>query len=296
MHVFLTGASGWVGSAVARELIAAGHTVTGLVRTLTKADAARGLGVTPRLGELGDLQGLRAAADQADAVIHTAFGIDFARIAELAEEDRRAIETFGEALQGSGRPLLVTGGFGLLPGGEGVRETARPAPIPNFPRVSEQTAFALADRGVHASVVRLPRSVHGKGETHGFVPMLAAFAKAQGVSAYVGEGDNLWPSVHRLDAARVYLRAVERGARGEAFHAVAEEGVPYRRIAEAIGRQVGVPARSMAPEAAAGHFGPFASWVAGNGPASSAWTRETLCWSPREPDLISDIERPDYSA
>ncbi len=177
-----------------------------------------------------------------------------------------------------------------------MRETARPAPIPNFPRVSEQTAFALADRGVHASVVRLPRSVHGKGETHGFVPMLAAFAKAQGVSAYVGEGDNLWPSVHRLDAARVYLRAVKRGARGEAFHAVAEEGVPYRRIAEAIGRQVGVPARSMAPEAAAGHFGPFASWVAGNGPASSAWTRETLGWSPREPDLISDIERPDYSA
>ncbi len=295
MRVFLTGATGWIGSMIARDLLAAGHAVTGLVRSNEKARALSAAGVQPLLGVLDDLDVLRAAAADADGVIHTAFGLDLSRIDELAAEDRGAIQAFGDGLAGSTRPLIVTGGFGLLPDGETFTEAARPAPIPGFPRVSEQTAFALADRGVHASVVRNPRSVHGRGERHGFVPMLAALARDKGVSAYVGDGGNLWPSAHRLDVATLYRLALERGARGEAFHAVAEAGVPFRRIAEAIGRQVGVPPASLTPEQAEGHFGPLAAWVAGNGPASSEATQATLGWTPRQPGLIADIEHPGYS-
>ena len=295
MRVFLTGANGWVGSAVARELIGAGHAVTGLVRSTAKGETLATLGGTPVIGSLGDLDVIREAAAAADGVIHTAFGLDFSKIAELAEEDRRAIETFGEAFAGSDRPIIVTGGVGLLPPGQTFTEDERPPVIPDFPRASEQTAFALADRGLRASVVRLPRSVHGAGERHGFVPMLAGVAREKGVSAYVGSGGNLWPSVHRLDAARVFRLALERGAGGEAYHAIAEEGVPFRLIAEAIGRQVGVPASSLTPEEAASHFGPLATWVAGNGPTTSERTRAELDWEPREVGLIADIERPNYS-
>ncbi len=295
MRVFLTGANGWVGSVIARDLLDAGHAVTGLVRSKEKADALAIGGVTPLLGSLRDLDVLREGAGDADGVIHTAFGIDMSKIMELAEEDRQAIETFGEVLAGSDRPIVVTGGVGLLPSGETFREDARPSIVPEFPRASEQTAFALAERGLRASVVRLPRSVHGSGERHGFVPMLAAAAREKGVSAYVGDGQNLWPSVHRLDAARVFRLALERGARNEAFHAIAEEGVPFRLIAEAIGRQVGVPAKSLTSEEAEAHFGWLATWVAGNGPASSERTRAVLGWEPGEMGIISDIERPDYS-
>ena len=295
MRVFLTGATGWIGSLVNQELLSAGHEVVGLVRSPDKADAVAATGATPLLGSLADLDVLREAAAAADGVVHTAFGLDLSRIDELAEEDRRAIETFGEAFAGTDRPVLVTDGFYLTERGETFTED-RPQPqIPGFPRASAETALALAERGVHASVVRNPRSVHGEGETHGFVPMLAAIARDKGVSGYVGEGDNLWPSVHRRDAARLYRLALERGARGDTYHNVAEEGVPYRRIAEAIGRQAGVPARSMTPEEAEAHFGAgMAMWVGGHGPASSAWTREVLGWKPREPGLIADIDRPEY--
>jgi nucleoside-diphosphate-sugar epimerase len=295
MRVFLTGANGWVGSAITRELLDAGHTVVGLVRLKEKGDALATAGVTPLLGSLRDLDVLRKGAGDADGVIHTAFGLDMSRIVELAEEDRQAIETYGEVFAGSDRPIVVTGGVGLLPSGETFTEDARPSIIPEFPRASEQTTFALAKRGLRASVVRLPRSVHGSGERHGFVPMLAAVAREKGVSAYVGDGKNLWPSVQRLDAARVFRLALERGARDEAFHAIAEEGVPFRLIAEAISRQVGVPAKSLTPEEAETHFGGLAMWVAGSGPASSERTRAVLGWEPREIGIISDIERPDYS-
>ena len=294
MHVFLTGANGWIGSAIVQDLLDAGHSVTGLVRSKQKADALAAAGATPLVGSVGDPEVLRRGAEGADGIIHTAFGLDMANIARLADEDRSAIETFGDVFGGSDRPFVVTSGF-LQTTGETAVETERPNVIPEFPRASEQVAFALAGRGLHASVVRNPRSVHGQGETHGFVPMLAAVARAKGVSAYVGDGQNLWPSVHRIDAARVYRLALERGGRNEAFHAVAEEGVPFRRIAEAIGRQLGVPSASLTQEEAAEHFGALAMWVANSGPASSAWTRQVLDWKPTQAGIVADIERPDYS-
>ena len=293
MHVFLTGANGWVGSVVARELIGAGHSVVGLVRSKEKGEVLAAAGGTPLVGSLTDLDVLRQGAGDADGVIHTAFGLDFSKIAELAEEDREAIKAFGEVFAGSDRPIVVTGGLGLSPSGETLTEDARPPIIPDFPRASEQTEFALAELGCRVSVVRLSRSTHGAGEGHGFVPMLAGIARGKGVSAYVGDGRNLWPAVHRLDAARLFRLALERGAKGEAFHAVAEN-VPFRLIAEAIGRQLGVPAKSLTPQEAETHFGGLAVWVAGNGPASSERTRAVLGWEPRERGLISDVDRPDY--
>lgn len=296
MRVFLTGANGWIGSAITRDLIHNGHSVVGLVRSPEKGEAFAASGGTPLIGALRDLDVLRGGAENADGIIHTAFGLDLSKIDELAAEDNDAIDTFGEVFAGSDRPIIVTSGVFLTPPGEVFKEDARPPLIPGFPRASEQKAFAIAERGVRASVVRNPRSVHGQGESHGFVPMLAAVAREKGVSAYVGDGHNLWPSVHRLDAARVFSLALERGAQGEAYHAIAEEGVPFREIAEAIGRQLGLPATSLTPEAAEDHFGALAMWVAGNGPASSEWTRATLGWEPSELGLVADIERPDYSA
>ena len=295
MRVFMTGATGWVGSAVVPELIAAGHAVTGLVRSERSAKALRDAGGKPLNGSLDDLETLRRGAANADGVIHLAFGIDFSKIVETAEQDRRAIETFGDAYAGSDRPILVTSGFGLLPVGETYTEDMPPGPVdPAFPRASEQTAAAVAQKGVRATWIRLPRSVHGVGERHGFVPMLAKVARDKGVSAYVGDGGNLWPSVHRLDAARLYRLALEHGAMDGPFHAVADEGVPYRQIAEAVGGQLGVPVKSVSREEADEHFGPLAAWVAGNGPASSARTRERLGWTPREPGLLQDINQPAY--
>ncbi len=295
MRVFITGANGWVGSAVVKELVTAGHRVTGLIRSEEKAAALRAAGAEPLLGSLGDLETLKQGASQADGVIHLAFGLDFSRIAEMAQEERRAIEAFGEVYAGSDRPVIVTSGFALLPVGETFTEDGPLAPIiPAFPRAPEHAASAVAAKGVRMTWVRLPRSVHGVGERHGFVPMLAGVARQKGVSACVGDGQNLWPSVHRLDAARVYRLALEHGAQGGPFHAVADEGVPFRQIAEAIGGQLGVPTRSVSTEEAAGHFGPLAMWVAGNGPASSARTRARLGWTPEQPGLIQDISQPEY--
>ena len=279
---------------MARELLDAGHQVRGLVRA--KETAAKLIsGVTPVLGAVDDLDVLRLAAAEADGVVHTAFGLDMTKIVEMSEEERRALDVFGEVFAGSNRPIVTTGGVLLTPPGEVFSEDARPPVDPAFPRASEQTTFALADRGLHASVVRNPRSVHGQGETRGFVPMLAAVAREKGFSAYIGDGQNLWPAVHRLDCARVYRLALERGAQGEAYHAIAEQGVPYRSIAEAIGRQLGLPAKSLTGEQAESHFGSLAMFVAGNGPASSTKTREILGWTPQQVGILADIERPDYS-
>ena len=293
MRVFLTGANGWIGSMVARELVDAGHSVVGLVRSKGNGEALAAAGVTLLLGSLTDLDVLRRGAGDADGVIHTAFGLDFSNYEKLSQEDHAAIETFGEVFAGSDRAIVVTSGLGLLPAGQTFTEDARPAIIPQYPRASEQTAFVLAERGVRASVVRPARSVHGLGERHGFVPQLAGIARERGVSAYVGNGQSSWPAVHRSDAARVFRLALERGAGNEAFHAVAE-GVPFRLVAEAIGRQVGVPVKSLTLEEAETHFGGLAVWVTGSGPVSSERTREVLKWEPREIGLIQDIDRTEY--
>jgi nucleoside-diphosphate-sugar epimerase len=294
MRVFMTGATGWVGSAVIKELVDAGHRVVGLVRSSDKARLLRDQGGEPLLGSLEDIDVLKKGADKADSIIHMAFGVGLAQpavFAKSAKEDRQAIETFGEVFQGSDRPILVTSGIGVMPRGQQFTEET-PSPIhPAFPRESEQTATALADRGLRAITIRLPRSVHGAGETHGFVPRLMALARQKGASGYIGDGQNLWPSVHRLDAARVYRLALERGTEGGLFHAVAEEGVPFKRIAEAIGRRLNLPVTSIPPDDAADHFGPFERPVAGNGPVSSLQTREQLGWEPKELDLIADIEQ-----
>ena len=295
MRIFVTGANGWVGSALIPELIAAGHQVAGLVRSEEKAGAVRAAGAEPILGSISDLETLRRAADKADGVAHLAFGIDFSRMAEMAREEQQAIDAFGEVYQGSERPVIITSGFGLLPAGETFTEdTVTALNVPGFARDPERSGRALAEKGVRAAWVRLPRSVHGLGERHGFVPMLAAVAREKGFSAYVGDGANLWPSVHRLDAARVFRLALEAGARGIAYHAVADEGVPFRLIAEATGGQLGLPVRSVSAEEAAGHFGPLAMWAAGNGPATSTRTRERLGWVPEQPGLIQDISQPAY--
>lgn len=292
MRVFLTGATGWIGSAVAQELMDAGHSVVGLVRS-DKHGAAFAAGITLLFGSLSDLDVLRRGAGEADGVVHAAFGLDFSRYAELSKEDRTAIETFGKVYAGSDRPIVVTSGLGSLQDGKTFTEDARPPVMPEYPRASEQTAFALAERGVRACVVRPARSVHGLGERHGFVPMLADIARGKGVSAYAGDGSNPWPAVHRRDAARVFRLALERGAGNEAYHAVAE-GVPFREVAEAIGRQVGVPARSVTSEEVEAHFGGLAIWVTGGGNVSNERTRAALGWEPSEVGLVADIDRPEY--
>ena len=292
MRVLLTGVTGWIGSAIADELLSVGHSVVGLVRS-REDGGALAAGITPLLGSLTDLDVLRQGAADADGVIHTAFGLNFSDYERLSQEDRAAIEAVGDVFAGSDRPIVVTSGLGTLPAGQTFTEDARPAVIPEYPRASEQMAFALAERGIRASVVRPARSVHGLGERHGFVPQFAEIARKQGVSAYVGDGQNLWPAVHRLDAARVFRLALERGAGNEAYHAVAE-GVPFRLMAEAIGRQVGVPTKSITAEEAEAHFGGMAIWVTGSGSVSSEQTRAVLGWEPREIGLIADIDRPAY--
>jgi nucleoside-diphosphate-sugar epimerase len=294
MRVFVTGATGFIGSAVVRELIDAGHQVLGLARSDAGAKSllAAGANVKVHRGELADLESLRSGAAAADAVIHTAFIHDFANYGPAAEADKRAIETLGEALAGSDRPLIVTSGT-LLVQRQGALATEEDANTPNFPRKSEEAALALAASGVRASVVRLPPSVHGKGD-HGFVPQLIKIAREKGVSAYIGDGLNRWPSVHRLDAAHLYRLALEKKSSGARYHGVDDEGVPTREIAEIIGRNLNVPVVSKSREEAADHFGWIARFFGIDGPASSAQTQQQLEWRPAQLGLIADLNAGHY--
>lgn len=291
MRVFVTGATGFIGSAVVEELLSANHRVIGLARSDAGARALSAAGAAVHRGSLEDHESLRRGAAEADGVIHLAFHHDFANFAASCALDQAAIEALGGALAGSGRPLVVsTGVIGLA---RDRTVTEDDVPDDRFPRRSEETAFEFADEGVVASVVRLPPTVHGDGD-RGFLPTIIRAAREKGASPYVADGQNRWPAVHRLDAARLYRLALERGRSRGRYHAVAEEGIPIRAIAETIGKRLGVPAVSTPAEEVGTMLGLIGRLYAMDAPASSARTQEALGWRPAEPGLLADLEQGTY--
>ena len=291
MRVFVTGATGFVGSAIVNELTQAGHQVLGLARSDMAAEALTSAGAEVHRGDIETTETLRSGAASADAVIHTAFIHDFSRFQEVCEVERRAIEALGSALVGSDRPLIVTSGTALLTPGHLATENDTSVFTPDeLPRVvTEQATQVLVEQGVRVSLVRLSPSVHGEGD-HGFVPTLIQTAREKGVSAYVGEGANRWTAVHRLDAAKLYKLVLEQSSGPGRYHAVAEEGIAFRDIAASIGARLGVPVVSKSPEEAADHFGWFARFAALDCPASSRLTQERLGWEARQSGLLADLE------
>jgi nucleoside-diphosphate-sugar epimerase len=298
MRVFVTGATGFIGSAVVRELLDSGNEVVGHAHSEAGAAAVQQAGAEVLRGALDDLESLARGADAADGVIHTAYLHD-ADAEVAAQADRRAIETLAGALEGSGRPLVVTTATGLLGPGYVATEEDRPHPregMGTHPRATNDLlALELASRGNNLSIVRPASSVHGEGD-HAFIPTLIEIARNKGISAYVDDGSGRWPAVHRLDAARLYRLALEHGTAGSVFHAVAEVGVPTRDIAEVISRHLDLPVVSVAPEDAFEHFGWIGAFCAADIPASSALTRERLGWEPVHPGLIADLEAGHYFA
>ncbi|WP_193045552.1 SDR family oxidoreductase [Mycolicibacterium baixiangningiae] len=292
MKIFVTGASGFIGSAVVAELVAAGHSVVGLARSDASADAVAAAGAQVHRGSLDDLDALRAGADASDGVIHLAFRHDFDDYANAAELDRQAIDTLGSALAGSGRPFVVTSGMIGLTGASGVI-TEFDGAASTSPRFSETAALPWADRGVRVSILRLPPTVHGEGD-HGFVPHLIEIARDNGVSGYPAEGANRWPAVHRLDAAGLFRQAVESAPAGAIWHAVDDGGIPVRDIAGIIGRHLGVPVTSIPADAVATHFGWIGPLFSMDAPASSERTRQSSGWSPTHVGLIDDLEHGHY--
>jgi len=286
MRVFVTGATGFIGSVIVPELLRGGHQVLGLARSDAGADALRAQGADVHRGTLEDLASLRRGAAQADGVIHAGFIHDFSKFAENCEVDRRAIEAIGDVLAGSGKPLVVTAG---IPGVPGRASTEDDPPSQATPRVSEQMAVAQAGRGVRAMTIRLPQ-VHDRDRA-GLVSYLIMIAKDKGLSGYVGDGQNRWSAVHRQATASLYRIALEKGAPGARYHAVEEQGVTLKAIAESIGRGLGIPARSLSQADAVAHFGAMGHFVGMDNPASSALTRERLGWNPgTHASLLDDLE------
>ncbi|MEO6842556.1 MAG: SDR family oxidoreductase [Bradyrhizobium sp.] len=294
MRVFVTGATGFIGSAIVPELITAGHQVLGLTRSDAGAQSLIAAGAEPHRGDLEDLESLRSGAAQSDGVIHCAFDHDFLNFVANCEKDRRAIEALGAALAGSDRPLVITSGTGMgnaapsQPATEDVFNSSNPHPR----KASELAGASMLEAGINLSVVRLPQ-VHDTIK-QGFITQAVAVAREKGVSAYVGDGSNRWPAAHVLDVARLYRLALEKREAGARYHAVAEEGVAIREIAEVVGRGLKVPVVAMSPEQAAGHFGWLAPFVGRDIPASSAQTRQRLGWHPTGPGLITDLEHMRY--
>jgi nucleoside-diphosphate-sugar epimerase len=293
MRVFVTGATGFIGSAVVKELIAGGHQVIGVYRSDDKAPALAAAGAEVYRGSIDDPDSLKEGAARSDGIIHLAFNHDFSKFAANCETDRRVVEALGSVLAGSGRPLIVTSGTAIakVPPGEAATEDAPAITSNEFPRAAseEAAAAAAATHGVSASVVRLPQ-VHDP-ERQGLISPWIAIAREKGVFAYIGEGRNRWPAAHISDVARLYRLAIERSEPGAIYNAVGEEGVPARDIAETIGRRLKVPVKSITPEEAGGYFGWLAHLASRDMPASSALTQKKLRWRPTGPGLIADLER-----
>lgn len=291
MRVFVTGAAGFIGSAVTRELIAGGHEVLGLARSDANAEALEKLGAKVHRGALEDLESLRTGAAATDGTIHLAFIHDFSKFAENGQIDKHAIEAMGEALEGTDKPFIVTSGTLLVAPDRLATETD---PVqPGFPRMSETVGLGFAARGVRAMAVRLPQ-VHGGDGKCGLVSWFLHIAREKGVSAIIGDGGNRWSGAHRLDVARLYRLALEKGVAGTSYHAVADEGVTARDIAEIVGRHLNLPVVSIPPEDAPAHFGMMAMFAGRDGAASSALTQQWLGWKPTQIGMIADISRPDY--
>ncbi len=291
MRVFVTGASGWIGSAVVPELLGAGHQVVGLARSDASAAALTAARAEVHRGSLDDLDSLRAGAAASDGVIHLAFIHDFTQFETSVQADARAIETMGAALAGSGKPLVIASGTPALPGRVATERDELPSEGPAAARAANaRVTLGLAARGVRSSVVGLPRSVHGDGDAHGFVPRLIGLARDRGVSGYVGDGSSRWPAVHVLDAAHLFRLALEQAPAGSMLHAVGDEGVPVRDLAAAIGRHLNLPAAALPAE----DFGFLGMLLAVDQPASSALTRALLGWQPTQPGLIEDIDKGHY--
>jgi len=293
MRVFVTGATGFIGSAIVRELLGAGHQVLGMARSDAGAQSVIDAGAEVHRGSLEDIESLRSGAAQADAVIHTAFIHDFSKFAANCETDKRAIEALGDALAGSSRTLIVTSGIGVLAPGRAATEEHAAIFNPAMPRVSEQTGLAQVARGVNVLVVRLPQ-VHDTVK-QGLISYTIRLAREKGVSAYIGDGHNRWAAAHVLDVAHLYRLALEKREPGARYHAVAEEGVSTRQIAEVVGRGLKVPVVSLSVEEAPDHFGWFATPAGADMPASSVQTREKLGWNPTGPSLVTDLENMRYS-
>jgi len=298
MRVFVTGASGHIGSAVVPELLSAGHQVVGLARSEKSADTLSAAGAAVQRGNLDDLDGLRAGAKQSDGVIHLAFKHEAMRAGDFAsavDAGLRAIEAIGDALAGTGKPFVSTSGTLMLTFGGLARVGTEADSVAAGPRIdAENTVVALAERGVRSSVVRLPPTVHSSLDHHGYIPALIAIARDKGAAGYVGDGSNRWPAGHTLDAARLYRLALEGAPAGTRLHAVGDEGIRFRQIAETIAGHLDVPAISVPPEEAAEHFGFLSAVVSLDNPTSSALTQTILDWQPTHPGLIDDLDQGHY--